>query len=262
MNEGGFGKVYRVRGEDGVIYAMKELKNPNTVNKQRFEREISILTQLQHPNIVRIVEANVDGNPPQYGPWYTMEFLSGGSLRDYMTEIFANNVFSRKWSLNTVILPACNALEVAHNSGVYHRDLKPENIMYTNSSRTQIKITDWGLGKDPNRTSIALTQVAGVGGTPDYCAPEQWFSMNTIDGRADIYSLGVILYELMTGRRPPTYDNYMRRPTITPPSSFHSTVSQGMNYCILRMIELQASNRYQSVWELRGALQSLPDLYS
>ncbi|MDE1852211.1 MAG: serine/threonine protein kinase [Thaumarchaeota archaeon] len=262
INQGGFGKVYRVRGDDGVIYAMKELKNPNTVNKQRFEREIGILSQLRHPNIVQIIESNTEGNPPTYGPWYTMEFLSGGSLRDHMTEMFRTNLFSRKWALNTVILPVCNALETAHNSGIFHRDLKPENIMYTGSNRTGVKVTDWGLGKDPNRQSIALTQIAGIGGTPGYCAPEQWFSLDTIDGRADIYSLGVILYEMMTGRRPSAYDNFMRRPPVAPPSSFHSTVSQQLNYCILRMIELQPSSRYQSVWELTSTIRSLPDLYS
>jgi serine/threonine protein kinase len=85
--------------------------------------------------------------------------------------------------------------------------LKPDNILYTSSDRAQIKITDWGLGRDIGRKSIALTASLGqIGGTPGYCAPEQWFTFDMVDGRADIYSLGVIFYEMMTGRMPSMYD--------------------------------------------------------
>lgn len=260
-NSGGFGKVYQVRGDNGQIYAMKVLKNPNTVNKKRFEREVNILMQLNHSHIVKIIEANIDGNPPTWGPWYTMEYLSGGSLRTHMDEIFrGSSFFSRKWSINNVLLPICDALQLAHNSGIHHRDLKPENILYTSNSRGQLKVTDWGLGKDLNRESIALTAVVGgVGGTPGYCAPEQWFALDGVDGRADIYSLGVILYEMMTGKRPPYYDNSMRRPYVSPPSSIHKSMSNDMSTCILRMIELDANARYQSIEELNYLLQALPD---
>jgi serine/threonine protein kinase len=76
-------------------------------------------------------------------------------------------VQKRNWSINTVILPACHALAQAHSAGIYHRDLKPDNIMYTSSDRAQIKITDWGLGRDIGRKSVALTASAGqIGGTP------------------------------------------------------------------------------------------------
>jgi serine/threonine protein kinase len=116
-------------------------------------------------------------------------------------------VQKRNWSINTVIMPTCYAPAQAHSAGIYHLDLKPDNILYTRSDRAQIKITDWGLGRDIGRKSIALTASVGqIGGTPGYCAPEQWFMFDVLDGRADIYSLGVIFYEMMTGRRPPLYD--------------------------------------------------------
>ena len=112
-----------------------------------------------------------------------MEYLKGGSLRQHMDERFSTHeryVFERKWTINTIILPACNALAQAHSSDIFHRDMKPDNVMYTDYHRSEIKITDWGLGKDIDRESLELTAAAGgeIGGTPAYCSPEQWFALN------------------------------------------------------------------------------------
>ncbi|HJU34950.1 MAG TPA: serine/threonine-protein kinase [Nitrososphaera sp.] len=265
LGSGGFGNVYEVQASDGKIYAMKLLRDFSTVNKQRFETEIKILAQLNHLNIVKIFEWNLGGDPPDYSPWYTMEYLPGGSLRTHMDDKFKGAyVFHRNWALNTIILPACHALAQAHSAGIYHRDLKPDNIMYTSNDRVQIKITDWGLGRDIGRKSIALTASIGqVGGTPIYCAPEQWFALDTIDGRADIYSLGVIFYEMMTGRTPPTYDqkhNSLKRPRrVDVPSKYHPTITRELDACMLKMLELDPEKRYQSVWQLISEIESLPD---
>ena len=257
---GGFGNVYRVQGSDGNLYAMKVLKDLNKANKDRFDREIKILAQLDHPNIVRIAEWNLGGDPPDFSPWYTMEYLHGGSLRRHMDERFEGDyVFQRNWTIRTVILPALHALGQAHPAGIYHRDLKPDNVLYTDHHRAQIKITDWGLGRDVGRRSIALTDSTGhVGGTPGYCAPEQWFSLD-IDGRADIFSLGVIFYEMMTGRRPPAYDNDMKRPAVDPPSRRHPTISKDLDKIISRMLELDPQKRYGSVLELMPDIELLED---
>src|ERR671914_268801 len=251
LGSGGFGNVYEVQASDGNTYAMKLLRDLGTINKQRFEIEIKILAQLNHPNIVKILEWNLGGDPPDFSPWYTMEYLRGGSLRDHMDDKFKDSyVFHRNWSINTVILPACHALAQAHSAGIYHRDLKPENIMYTSSDRAQIKITDWGLGRD-------------IGSTPGYCAPEQWFMFDIIDGRADIYSLGVIFYEMMTGRKPSMYDprdsRLKRSKVVDPPSKYHPTITKELDMCILKMLELKAENRYQSVWQLLSEIESFPD---
>jgi serine/threonine protein kinase len=258
---GGFGNVYKVQGSDGNVYAMKVLKDLNKINKDRFDREIKILAQLNHPNIVKIVEWNLGGDPPDFSPWYTMEHLHGGSLREHMDEKFKDNyVFQRNWTIKTIILPVLHALGQAHHASIYHRDLKPDNILYTDHHRAQIKITDWGLGRDIDRKSIVLTAATGeVGGTPGYCAPEQWFSFDNIDGRADIFSLGVIFYEMMTGRRPPTYDNDMKRSAIDPPSKFHPTVSKDLDDMILRMLEINPEKRYRSVLELIPDIELLED---
>ena len=268
LSSGAFGTVSGIIGEDNNKYALKELKNFNDTNKGRFEREIKILSQLNHPNIVKIIQWNIGGDPPNFTPYYVMEYLSGGSLRQHMEEKFSRRyVFERKWTINRIILPVCNALAQAHTEGIYHRDLKPDNIMYTNSSRSEIKITDWGLGKDVTRESIALTAaIGGLGGTPGYCAPEQWFTLeDKIDGRVDIFSLGIIFYEMMTGKRPVVFDEndimMNKKMRINPPSKYHPTISPKLDHCILKMIDVKPENRFQSVWDLISEVETLPDNY-
>ena len=151
ISTGSFGTIYEVLSEDdNKVYALKELTNIDTVTKQRFEREIKVLSQLDHPNIVKIIQWNIGGDPPNFYPYYVMEYLSGGSLRQHMDERFNSDekyYFDVKWTINRIILPVCNALAQAHSSNIYHRDLKPSNIMFTDSTKSAIKITDWGLVK-------------------------------------------------------------------------------------------------------------------
>jgi len=268
LNSGAFGTVYEIETDDNMRYALKEVKNLNITNKQRFEREIKILSQLNHPNIVKILKWNIGGDAPNFTPYYIMEYLGGGSLRQHMDEKFSSDeryVFERNWTINRIILPTCNALAQAHSSKIFHRDLKPDNIMYTDPNKAEIKITDWGLGKDINRESLALTAAAGgeIGGTPGYCSPEQWFALDDlIDGRTDIFSVGIIFYEMMTRIRPPSYDNKMNRPPVDPPSKYHSTISRKLDQCIMKMIDLKPKNRQQSIWDLIFDVEILPDNYS
>jgi serine/threonine protein kinase len=299
ISSGSFGTVYEILNEeDNKVYALKELTNIDTVSKQRFDREVKILSELDHPNIVKTFYWNVGGDPPKFAPYYVMEYLSGNSLRQYIDEKFSNDekyYFEIKWTIDRIILPVCNALAQAHSSNIYHRDLKPSNIMFTDATKTTIKITDWGLVKGEDyttgsnnsnnsnnasainldRKSLELTAIAGegnIGGTPDYCSPEQWFATvnnNTVnnnrlnDGRADIFSLGIILYEMLTRRRPPPYDpnniNKSRSVAVEPPSKYNPLVSPQLDQCILKMIDLDPENRQQSIWDLISEIETLPD---
>ena len=297
ISTGSFGTIYEVLSEDdNKVYALKELTNIDTVTKQRFEREIKVLSQLDHPNIVKIIQWNIGGDPPNFNPYYVMEYLSGGSLRQHMDERFNSDekyYFDVKWTINRIILPVCNALAQAHSSNIYHRDLKPSNIMFTDSTKSAIKITDWGLvkvedlsstGNDDNnstssssavnidRKSLELTAVVSegnIGGTPDYCSPEQWFATvndndRLIDGRTDIFSLGIIFYEMLTRRRPPPYDlnnPIMSRPAVNPPSRDNLLISPQLDQCILKMVNLKPENRQRSIWDLISEIETLPDNY-
>lgn len=301
IGSGAFGTIYEIvsKDHDSKSYALKELKNINLISKQRFEREVQILSELDHPNIVKIFQWNIEGEPPGFAPYYIMEYLSGGSLREYMDEKFGGirsssnenlNFFNTSWTIRTIILPICNALSQVHSSNVFHRDLKPDNILFTNPTRSEIKIADWGLvkGQDYNnhsndvdersndnlsiidRSSLELTAVAAegnIGGTPDYCSPEQWFATvygkdAPIDGRTDIFSIGVIFCEMLTRRRPPTYDPNnidMNRLSVDPPSKYNPSISPQLDECILKMIELKPENRQHSIWDLISEIEILPD---
>src|ERR687895_134835 len=293
ISTGSFGTIYEVLSEDdNRVYALKELTNIDTVTKQRFEREVTVLSQLDHPNIIKIIQWNIGGDPPNFYPYYVMEYLSGGSLKDPMNEKFQtddNYYFDAKWTISRIILPVCNALAQAHSANIYHRDLKPSNIMFTDNTKSAIKITDWGLVKadlsmekgdnrgvassssvDVDRRVLELTAVlseGNIGGTPDYCSPEQWFATvddndKSIDGRADIFSLGIIFYEMLTRRRPPPYDPnkpHMSRKTVEPPSIYNPLISKELDQCILRMVDLSPENRHQSISELISEIETLSD---
>jgi serine/threonine-protein kinase len=294
ISTGSFGTIYEVLSEDDdKVYALKELTNIDTVTKQRFEREIQVLSQLDHPNIVKVIQWNIGGDPPNFYPYYVMEYLSGGSLRQHMDEKFHSDdqyYFDVKWTINRIILPVCNALAQVHTSNIYHRDLKPSNIMFTDTTKSAIKITDWGLVKvedlskgrgndgasaphfaiDLDRRSLELTAVVGegnIGGTPDYCSPEQWFASvskndRLVDGRTDIFSLGVIFYEMLTRRRPPPYNPNkpsLNRATVEATSRYNSLISSQLGRCILKMIDLKPENRQQSIWDLISEIEIVPD---
>lgn len=254
INQGGFGKVYKCCDEAAEIDgAMKELLSPTSDNIIRFQREIRILQKLNHPNIIKILDWN-SAEPGNPNPWYVMEYMKGGSLEELMREMFSqeNHIFSRAWTIEKVILPVASALFVAHSWGIFHRDLKPLNLLFIDSSHEHIKVIDWGLGKDVNKTSIALT-VGGLG-TPGYCSPEQWFANRDIDGRTDIFSLGMIFYYMLTGRLPSFDPITGRRPPIDPPSAYHPSISYDLDNAILKMIDMNPSRRYQNINELTHAL--------
>ena len=289
ISSGSFGTVYEILNEeDNKVYALKELTNMDTVSKQRFEREVKTLSELNHPNIVKVFYWNVGGDAPKFTPYYIMEYLGGNSLKEYMAEKFDNDekyYFGIGWTISNIVLPVCNALAQAHSSNIYHRDLKPSNIMFTDDTKSSIKIADWGLVKigessdsnssyntsttiDLDRRSLELTAVVSegnIGGTPDYCSPEQWFATvndndRLIDGRTDIFSLGVILYEMLTRRRPPPYDPNnpgMSRFVVNSPSEYNSLIPPPLDQCVLKMIDLKPENRQQSIWDLMSEIEIL-----
>src|SRR5688572_4966421 len=166
------------------------------VSLERFKREILLTARLQHPHIVPILATGeTDGLP-----FYTMPFVEGQSLRVRLARAGAMPV----GEVVGILRDVARALDFAHERGIVHRDIKPENILLAGESAT---VTDFGISKalDAARTpgqTGALTEMGFAVGTPQYMAPEQIAADPDIDGRADLYSLGCVAYELLVGEPP------------------------------------------------------------
>jgi predicted Ser/Thr protein kinase len=201
LGAGAMGAVYRGKYlKTGALVAIKVMApnlgtNPNSM--ARFQREAAILKQLKHPNIVRYF-----GSGHHHGtPFYAMEYIKGESL---------DHVIARRdrMSWEQVVdlgQQVCSALQHAHDHGIVHRDLKPSNLMILADGT--IKLTDFGIAKDLDVT--ALTGANCAIGTAAYMSPEQCKGVSNITSKSDLYSLGIMFYELLTGRKPFTADNAM-----------------------------------------------------
>jgi serine/threonine-protein kinase len=196
IGKGGMGEVWRARQLSlGRMVAVKLLpprlaKDPEFV--ARFDKEATALASLSHPNITQIIDRGAFGD--HY--FFVMELVSGKSLREIMSQ--GRPVPAEALKISVQI---CKAIDHAHEHGVIHRDLKPENILLDDLGH--VKVVDFGLaGMKGVKQDLQLTATAVAMGTVNYMAPEQRRDAKSVDGRADIYSLGVILYELLTGELP------------------------------------------------------------
>jgi serine/threonine protein kinase len=200
IGTGGMGCVYRVRMKsDGREAALKLLPKSLAADPafmERFNREARTLSRLKHPNIVGVYGYGQSGGFCHL----TMEFVDGANLRQAMRA----GRFTAAQALE-IVPRLCDALQYAHSQGVLHRDIKPENILLDGQGR--VKIADFGIAKlvgdgTGHGADITLTQTGARLGTPHYMAPEQIERPDDVDHRADIYSLGVVFYELLTGELP------------------------------------------------------------
>ncbi|HWI56334.1 MAG TPA: serine/threonine-protein kinase, partial [Bacillota bacterium] len=197
LGAGGMGAVYRARqrGLDRLV-ALKILP-PKFSNDpafaERFAREARTLARLNHPNIVDVYDLGQTG--PLY--YFLMEFVDGVNLR----QLLRSHRLTPQEAL-AIVPQICDALEYAHDEGIVHRDIKPENILLDRKGR--VKIADFGVSKLLGTAAQAapLTQPEHVLGTMHYMAPEQFENPLAVDQRADLYSVGVVFYEMLTGELP------------------------------------------------------------
>ena len=190
---GGMGVVFQARQRSlNRIVALKMVLavGPSTTDSERFLVEARAVARLSHPHIVPIYEVGEHGGRP----FFTMEFISGGSLRE-RTDEFRSDQRAMAQLLATV----ARAVEHAHRRGILHRDLKPGNILL--DERREPHVTDFGLAKRLDEES-SLTQAGAIVGTPSYMAPEQAQAVTDLSTAVDVYGLGAVLYELLTGRPP------------------------------------------------------------
>lgn len=194
LGRGGVSTVYLARHEllerEVAIKVMSPALTVEEGFSKRFIREGQTIARLEHPGIVRVYDVSVS----DYRPYIAMEYLPGGSLKDRMKEPIPPE------EAVSLLRSIADSLSYAHDSGIFHRDVKPENILFRNNGDSVL--TDFGIAKSDSQDT-ALTSVGVVVGTPRYISPEQAQGHGS-DGRADIYALGVILYEMLTGR--PPYD--------------------------------------------------------
>jgi len=230
---GGFALVYRARDlwNDGAL-AIKALQQVAALDGDlvaRFERELELMSQLTHPNVLPVLDHGIDAD---LGLWYAMP-LAGGSLNDDLLT-FRDDVSA----VAEVMRQVCSGLEYIHELGVLHRDLKPANILRTQQGTWAI--ADFGLARTVIESSVGLTSTAEAMGTAFYTAPEQWRDAKHVDKRADIFSVGKILQALITGSLP-VDDN-------VPPGRLRPV--------ILKAIDPARSRRYNTAVELLTAIEA------
>jgi serine/threonine-protein kinase len=259
LGEGGMGTVYRVRHR--ILerpFALKVLRADLSRDSDlgvRFTREAKAAASISHPNVVQITDF---GSLPSGQPYFVMELLVGDSV---------NTVISKGGPLPAaravrMLMQIVDALAAAHAAGIVHRDLKPDNIFVckTPSGDELVKVLDFGLAKVAGQSR--LTKAGLVFGTPHYMSPEQ-ASGGTIDERTDLYALGVVMYEMFTGRVPFEADTYMGVLTKhlyvepTPPSVLLGEPAElgALEQVILRCLEKKPEKRYATMIALAAELK-------
>lgn len=252
LGVGGMGVVYKARQRQlDRMVALKILSHDLSSDPafaERFNREARMLARLGHPNIVGIFDFGTAGPHP----YLLMEYVDGVNLRQAMR----TGGFTPTEAL-ALVQEICSALKFAHEAGILHRDIKPENILI--DSKGRVKIADFGIAKlvgEESASDVTLTMQGSILGSPHYMAPEQIEKPGEVDQRADIYSLGVVLYEMLTGELP------IGR--FAAPSA-KAAMDARIDEIVMRTLEKEREARFQTAEEVStsvGALAKSPPIHS
>ena len=219
----------------------------------RFRREAQNAAALNHPSIVAVYDTGEAETPSGPLPYIVMEYVDGVTLRDI---VHNDGPLPPKRAIE-IIADACTALNFSHEAGIIHRDVKPANIMINTAGA--VKVMDFGIARAIADGGNSVTQTAAVIGTAQYLSPEQARG-DPVDARSDVYSLGCVLYELITGEPPFTGDSpvsvayqHVREDPI-PPSERHEGISADLDAVVLKALTKNPENRYQTAAEMRADL--------
>ncbi len=258
VGRGGMAEVYRARDLrlDRVV-AVKTLREDlarDQTFQARFRREAQSAASLNHPSIVAVYDTGEDTSGPAHVPFIVMEYVDGRTIRDLLRDD-RRLLPERALEITDGVL---RALDYSHRNGIVHRDIKPGNVMLTRSG--EIKVMDFGIARAVADTQATMTQTAQVIGTAQYLSPEQARG-ERVDARSDLYSVGCLLYELLTGRPPflgdsPVAIAYQHvREAPVPPSRLDPELPAWADAIVLRAMAKDPAARYQSAAEMRSDIQ-------
>lgn len=253
VGDGGMALVYSAKDLLlNRIVAVKVLREQYADDSEfvgRFQREAQAAASLSHPNVVNIYDVGETGGTH----YIVMEFVEGKNLSEIIKE---QGTVDQQFAVD-IVIQICSALAHAHEHGIVHRDIKPHNILLTGDNR--VKVTDFGIAAV---SSLSITQTGMVLGSVLYFSPEQARGTK-VEAQSDLYSLGVVLYEMLTGRVPFRGDTPISialkhiQDDPVPPHSINPDISRDLEAIILKLLSKQASERYQSAYQLSAVLAKL-----
>ncbi|MDE2387316.1 MAG: PASTA domain-containing protein [Actinomycetales bacterium] len=258
IGRGGMADVYEgVDTRLGRTVAIKLLKSDlanDPTFEARFRQEAQASARMAHPTIVRVYDAGEDLTTDQQGqehkrPFIIMEFVRGRLLRDLLHERHLPIAESLEY-----VAGVLTALEFSHRAGVIHRDIKSANVMI--NEQGQVKVMDFGIARAVSDSSATMAQTSGIMGTAQYFSPEQ-AKGETVDARTDLYSTGVLLYEMLAGRPPFKGDTAVSvayqhvSEAVVPPSQFNPEISAELDQVVLHALAKDRTERFQTAEEFR-----------
>ncbi|HXO21094.1 MAG TPA: serine/threonine-protein kinase [Thermoanaerobaculia bacterium] len=258
LGQGGMGSVYLARHASLPTFAAVKVLSPGLESqdsfRQRFQREAKLQAQLRHPNVARVLDYLEDG-----GQWFlVVEYLDRGSLADVLSRDGSRvpRAQALAWARQ-----ALSGLGYAHKKGIVHRDVKPANLLLNDTG--ELVVADFGIARADGVPSMTTTGIAV--GTPQYMSPEQILTPERIDGRADIYSLGIVLYELLAGR--PPFDSgsqfsILQSHVSAPPPTLGSldpTIPPTLEAAVMRALAKRPDDRFPDCEAMIGKLDSVTE---
>ena len=260
LGRGGMATVYLaqdLRHDRPVALKVLHPDLASTLGPDRFQREIRLAARLQHPHVLGVHDSGETGGYL----WFTMPYVEGESLRNRLER-------ERQLPLDEAVRiarEAADALEYAHKHGVVHRDIKPENILLSSGHAL---VADFGIARAVSDGQAGLTGTGMIVGTPAYMSPEQASGERQVDGRADLYALGCVLYEMLAGEPPftgPTAQAVISRALTDSPRPLHSvrqTVPSALDLVLAKAMAKVPADRYATAAEFARALTAASELHS
>jgi beta-lactam-binding protein with PASTA domain/tRNA A-37 threonylcarbamoyl transferase component Bud32 len=257
LGRGGMAEVHRGRdlrlGREVAVKVLRHDLARDPSFQVRFRREAQASASLNHPAIVAVYDTGEDRTSTGATPYIVMEYVEGETLRDVLRREGRLDP-ERAMSLSADI---CGALDFSHRNGIVHRDVKPGNVMIT--PQGTVKVMDFGIARAVSDSAATMTSTAAVIGTAQYLSPEQARG-ESVDARSDVYSMGCLLYELVTGAPPFTgdspvavaYQHVREDPRL--PSSINPRIPPELDAIVLKSMSKNPANRYQSAADMRNDL--------